>query len=162
MHAYSYHDSYTSSLDYHPKKTDLLCSCNGANEIRYWHIDPFSCVRIFKGGTTRVRFQPRIGHLLAAANENVVSLFDVETDKQIHSFQSHSELVGHFSWDETGDYLASVSQHSVKVWSITSRACIQEISSKGKLFNSIAFHPSYLTLLVLGGTRVNRFVLLRL
>lgn len=40
-----------------------------------------------------MRFQPRIGHLLAAANENVVSLFDVETDKQIHSFQSHSELV---------------------------------------------------------------------
>lgn len=34
-----------------------------------------------------MRFQPRIGHLLAAANENVVSLFDVETDKQIHSFQ---------------------------------------------------------------------------
>jgi hypothetical protein len=34
-----------------------------------------------------VRFQPRDGHLLAAASEKVVTIFDVETDRQIHSFQ---------------------------------------------------------------------------
>lgn len=35
----------------------------------------------------QVRFQPRIGHLLAAAMDKVVSIFDVETDRQIHSLQ---------------------------------------------------------------------------
>jgi len=34
-----------------------------------------------------VRFQPRVGHLLAAASEKVVTIFDIETDRQIHSFQ---------------------------------------------------------------------------
>ena len=34
-----------------------------------------------------MRFQPRIGQLLAAAAENVVSIFDVETDRQTHSLR---------------------------------------------------------------------------
>lgn len=42
---------------------------------------------IKQGGSTQVRFQPRSGHLLAAASGNVVSLFDVETDRQMHSLQ---------------------------------------------------------------------------
>ena len=34
-----------------------------------------------------MRFQPIIGNLLAAASDKVVSIFDVETDRQIHTFQ---------------------------------------------------------------------------
>ena len=34
-----------------------------------------------------MRFQPIIGNLLAAAADKVVSIFDVETDRQIHTFQ---------------------------------------------------------------------------
>jgi hypothetical protein len=40
-----------------------------------------------QGGTTQVRFQPRFGQLLAAAAENVVSIFDVEADRQTHSLR---------------------------------------------------------------------------
>ena len=40
-----------------------------------------------QGGTAQVRFQPRIGQLLAAAAENVVSIFDIEADRQTHSLQ---------------------------------------------------------------------------
>lgn len=34
-----------------------------------------------------MRFQPRIGQAMAAAAGNIVSLFDVETDRQTHSLQ---------------------------------------------------------------------------
>jgi hypothetical protein len=34
-----------------------------------------------------VRFQPRFGHVLAAASDKVVSIFDVETDRQTYLFQ---------------------------------------------------------------------------
>lgn len=34
-----------------------------------------------------MRFQPISGHLLAAASDKVVSIFDVETDRQTHAFQ---------------------------------------------------------------------------
>lgn len=34
-----------------------------------------------------MRFQPMTGRLLAAASDKVVSVFDVENDRQIHSFQ---------------------------------------------------------------------------
>lgn len=40
-----------------------------------------------QGGTVQVRFQPNVGQLLAAAAENVVSIFDVETDRKKHTWQ---------------------------------------------------------------------------
>lgn len=49
-----------------------------------------------QGGSSQVRFQPIIGHLLAAASDKVVSIFDVENDRQTHSFQ-----VSHLVMDET-------------------------------------------------------------
>lgn len=45
-----------------------------------------------QGGTVQVRFQPRLGLLLAAASENVVSIFEVETDRLTHSFKVEMQL----------------------------------------------------------------------
>ncbi|XVF38027.1 hypothetical protein REPUB_Repub20aG0062300 [Reevesia pubescens] len=81
------HTAQVMSLDFHPKKNELFCSCDGNNEIRFWNINQYSCTRISKGGSTNVRFQPRIGQLLAAAADNVVSIFDVETDRRTHLLQ---------------------------------------------------------------------------
>uniref|UniRef100_A0A2P2MFR3 WD-repeat protein n=1 Tax=Rhizophora mucronata TaxID=61149 RepID=A0A2P2MFR3_RHIMU len=139
------------SLDFHPKKNDLFCSCDGNNEIRFWNITQLSCIRILKGGSAQVSFQPRIGHLLAAAAENVVSIFDVETDSRKYTLKGHSTEVHSICWDVNGEYLSSVSQESVKVWSLASGDCIHELSSSGNNFHSCVFHPSYSTLLVIGG-----------
>ncbi|KAK2454264.1 transcriptional corepressor LEUNIG [Trifolium repens] len=151
LQAYSGHTSHVASLDFHPKKNDIFCSCDDNNEIRLWNISQYSCTRVFKGGSTQVRFQPRSGHLLAAASGNVVSVFDVETDRQMHSLQGHSAEVHCVCWDTNGDYLASVSQESVKVWSLASGDCIHELTSSGNMFQSCVFHPSYSNLLVIGG-----------
>lgn len=40
-----------------------------------------------QGGSSQVRFQPRIGQFMAAASGNVVSIFDAESDRQTHSLQ---------------------------------------------------------------------------
>ena len=147
-----------------------------------------------------MRFQPVSGRLLAAASDKVVSLFDVETDMQTHSFQvwhlmlfvkccqnfiyivgltllhifscanhkigfppfflilvsyqGHSSVINYLCWDLNGDYLASVCEESVKVWSLTSGECIHDFSSNGNQFHSCAFHPSYSALLVIGGMTV--------
>ncbi|OVA01601.1 WD40 repeat [Macleaya cordata] len=151
LQAYTGHNSHVMSLDFHPKKTDIFCSCDGNGEIRFWNISQNSCTRVSKGGTAQVRFQPRIGQLLAAAAESVVSIFDVETDRQTHSLQGHSTVVHSVCWDVNGDYLASVSDDSVRVWSLASGECIHELSSNGNKFQSCVFHPSYSTLLVVGG-----------
>ncbi|KAE9621127.1 putative transcription factor WD40-like family [Lupinus albus] len=151
LQAYTGHTAHVMSLDFHPKKNDLFCSCDANNEIRFWNISQYSCTRVSKGGSAQVRFQPRIGHLLAAAAGSVVSLFDVESDRQMQSLQGHSTDVHSVCWDTNGDYLASVSQDSVKVWSVASGECIHELSSSGNMFHSCVFHPSYSTLLVIGG-----------
>ncbi|XP_021907456.1 transcriptional corepressor LEUNIG_HOMOLOG-like, partial [Carica papaya] len=151
IRTYAGHTSPVMSLDFHPKKSELFCSCDGNNEIRFWNINQYSCARVSKGGSSQVRFQPRIGHLLAAASENVVSIFDVETDRRTLLLQGHPTEVHSVCWDTNGDYLASVSQESVKVWSLASGECIHELSSSGNKFHSCVFHPSYSTLLVIGG-----------
>ncbi|KAK9041027.1 hypothetical protein V6N11_016153 [Hibiscus sabdariffa] len=151
VQVYNGHSSPVMSLDFHPKKTDLFCFCDNDNEICYWNLNTFLCTRLSKGGMAQVRFQPRIGHLLAAASDKVVSVFDVETNRQILTFQGHSEMVNYICWDVNGDYLASVSHSLVKLWSVATGECIQELSSGGNQFHSCVFHPIYSTLLVIGG-----------
>nr|XP_009385699.1 PREDICTED: transcriptional corepressor LEUNIG_HOMOLOG [Musa acuminata subsp. malaccensis]XP_009385700.1 PREDICTED: transcriptional corepressor LEUNIG_HOMOLOG [Musa acuminata subsp. malaccensis]XP_009385701.1 PREDICTED: transcriptional corepressor LEUNIG_HOMOLOG [Musa acuminata subsp. malaccensis]XP_009385703.1 PREDICTED: transcriptional corepressor LEUNIG_HOMOLOG [Musa acuminata subsp. malaccensis]XP_009385704.1 PREDICTED: transcriptional corepressor LEUNIG_HOMOLOG [Musa acuminata subsp. mal len=151
LHTFSGHNSQVTSLDFHPMKTDLMCSCDGNGEIRLWNVSQFSCSRVSKGGTVQVRFQPNIGQLVAAAAENVVSIFDVETDRKKHTWQVHTKEVQSVCWDSTGELLASVSQDCVKVWSLTTGECIHELSSNRNKFHSCVFHPSYANLLVIGG-----------
>ncbi|GJV37960.1 transcriptional corepressor LEUNIG_homolog isoform X1, partial [Tanacetum coccineum] len=95
------------------------------------------------------------------SSANIVSVFDVEADRHTHSFQldpllsyhAHSGVVNYVCWDLNGEYMASVSKESVKVWSLGSGECIHELTSNGNQFHSCVFHPSYSTLLV-GGNRV--------
>lgn len=42
------HSAAVMSLDFHPNKDDLICSCDGDNEIRFWSINNGNIVRIFK------------------------------------------------------------------------------------------------------------------
>ncbi|XP_022924685.1 transcriptional corepressor LEUNIG_HOMOLOG-like isoform X1 [Cucurbita moschata] len=152
LHAYTGHTSQVASLDFHPKKNEIFCSCDANNEIRYWHVRQGS-THVSKGGngSTQVRFQPRIGQLLAAASDSVVSIIDFESDRLTLSLKGHSSDVHSICWDTNGDYLASVSRESVKVWSVASGECIHELSSSGNMFHSCVFHPSYSSLLVIGG-----------
>ncbi|CAA7409933.1 unnamed protein product [Spirodela intermedia] len=120
LRTFTGHSASVMSLDFHPNKEDLLCSCDGDSEIRYWSINKGSCTRVSKGGTSQVRFQPRLGRYLAAAAENVVSILDVETQACCHSLQGHTKPVHSVCWDPTGDYVASVSEDSVRVWTLGS------------------------------------------
>ncbi|XP_052478853.1 transcriptional corepressor LEUNIG_HOMOLOG-like [Gossypium raimondii] len=46
MWKFTVHTAQVMSLDFHPKKNDLFCSCDGNSEIRFWNINQYSCTRI--------------------------------------------------------------------------------------------------------------------
>ena len=48
LHTFTGHSGQVTSLDFHPKKTDLLCSCDGSGEIRYWNATQLTCLRAIK------------------------------------------------------------------------------------------------------------------
>nr|GLL46791.1 transcriptional corepressor LEUNIG-like isoform X4 [Ipomoea trifida] len=147
------HSASVMSVDFHPNKEDLICSCDGDGEIRYWSIKNGSCTRVFKGGTAQVRFQPRLGRYLAAAAENVVSILDVDTQSCRHSLKGHTKPIHSVCWDPSGELLASVSEDSVRVWTLGSGSegkCVHQLSSNGNKFHSCVFHPTYSSLLVIG------------
>ncbi|KAF1895752.1 hypothetical protein Lal_00037868 [Lupinus albus] len=149
---FSVHNSAVMSLDFHPMKTDILCVSDIESEIQYWDITTFTFVHAFKGGNAKVRFQPRVGQVLASAYDNGVSIFDVETSMQIYSLQGHPEAVSYICWDANGGTLASMSPNLVKIWSLVSGECVKEYhSSFQNQFHSCAFHPINSTMLVIGG-----------
>ncbi|GKV42047.1 hypothetical protein SLEP1_g49501 [Rubroshorea leprosula] len=148
------HSAVVMSLDFHPTKDDLICSCDKDGEIRYWSINNGSCARVFKGGTAQLRFQPRLGKYLAAAAENVVSILDVETQILRHSLQGHTKPIQSVCWNPSGEFLASVSEDSVRVWTFGSGSegeCIHDLRCNGNKFYSCVFHPTFSSsLLVIG------------
>lgn len=42
------HSASVMSLDFHPNKEDLICSCDADSEIRYWSMNNGNCARVFK------------------------------------------------------------------------------------------------------------------
>lgn len=153
LRTFTGHSTSVMSLDFHPNKDDLICSCDGDGEIRYWSINNGSCVRVSKGGTTQMRFQPRLGRYLAAAAENIVSILDVETQACRYSLKGHTKTIDSVSWDPSGELLASVSEDSVRIWTLgtgNEGECVHELSCNGSKFHSCVFHPTYPSLLVIG------------
>ncbi|XP_057948630.1 transcriptional corepressor LEUNIG_HOMOLOG-like [Malania oleifera] len=146
------HTEQVMSLDFHPNKVDLLCSCDSNAEIRLWNVNNCACTRVTKGANRQVRFQPLVGKLLAAASESGISVIDVETDCLQSFLKGHAKEVRSICWDASGNYIASVSEDSARVWSATMGGkCIHELHSNGSMFESCAFHPGYPLLLVIGG-----------
>ncbi|XP_010541889.1 PREDICTED: transcriptional corepressor LEUNIG-like isoform X2 [Tarenaya hassleriana] len=154
LRTFTGHSTTVMSLDFHPCKEDLLCSCDNNSEIRYWSIKNGSCAGVFKGGATQMRFQPGAGRMLAAAADNYASILDVETQVCRCKLQGHKGLVHSVCWDPSGEYLATVSNDMIRVWSIGSSSskgeCIHELSSSGNKFNTCVFHPTYTSVLIIG------------
>ncbi|KAK8692630.1 hypothetical protein V6N13_076086 [Hibiscus sabdariffa] len=104
-----------------------------------------------KAATKQVRFQPRLGKLIATASGNVVNVIDVETNKPQSCLKGHNKEILSICWDPCGKYIASISEDSARVWSLSSGECLHELRSTGNKFQSCTFHPAYSQLLVIGG-----------
>ncbi|XP_041005146.1 transcriptional corepressor LEUNIG-like isoform X2 [Juglans microcarpa x Juglans regia] len=153
LRTFTGHSTAVLSLDFHPSKEDLLCSCDNNSEMRYWSIKNGSCSGVFKGGATLMRFQPRLGRLLAAASGDLVTVLDVETQVCMLKLQGHKNLVHSVCWDPSGECLATLSDDLVRVWTVGSGnkgECIHELRSTGNKFNTCVFHPTNHSLLVIG------------
>ncbi|KDP32334.1 hypothetical protein JCGZ_13259 [Jatropha curcas] len=153
LRTFTGHSTTVMSVDFHPSKEDLICSCDNNSEIRYWSIKNGSCVGVFKGGATQTRFQPHVGRILAAAAENIISILDVETQVCRLKLQGHKNHIHSVCWDPSGEYVASVSDDLVRVWTVGSGSkgeYIHELSCSGNKFHTCVFHPTYSSLLIIG------------
>ncbi|XP_025819639.1 transcriptional corepressor LEUNIG-like [Panicum hallii] len=120
LRTFTGHQASITSLDFHPNKQDVICSCDGGGQVRSWSTKYANClnrVKVSRG----LRFQPRRGKYLATASEKAVFILDGETQIVRRSpLQGHSKDIQSLCWDSPGDYLASVSEDSVRIWSFAS------------------------------------------
>ncbi|XP_039848180.1 transcriptional corepressor LEUNIG-like isoform X2 [Panicum virgatum] len=137
LRTFTGHQASIMSLDFHPNKQDVICSCDSAGQ----------------GVAFQLRFQPRRGKYLATASEKAVFILDGETQIARRSpLQGHSKDIQSLCCSP-GDYLASVSEDSVRIWSFTSGhdgEFVHELNCSGNNFYSCVFHPACPSLLVIG------------
>lgn len=48
LHTFRGHSTCVMSVDFHSNRDDLICSCDGNGEIRYWSITNSNCAGVFK------------------------------------------------------------------------------------------------------------------
>ncbi|CAA2977944.1 transcriptional corepressor LEUNIG-like [Olea europaea subsp. europaea] len=145
------HAKPVMSLDFHPTKVNILCSCDSNDEIRLWNVNESACILAFKGANKQVRFQPRSGNLLAAATGNVINMIDVETSTVKYRLQGHAKDVCSMCWDTSGRFMASVSEDCARIWSIAAGGkSVHQLQSTENKFVSCAFHPVYSLVLAIG------------
>ncbi|KAJ8549887.1 hypothetical protein K7X08_033594 [Anisodus acutangulus] len=147
------HAGHVMSIDFHPTNLRLLSSCDSNNEIRLWDIRTGDCIFNFKGGSSQVRYQPRLGNVFASSTGNIVNIFDVETNIILKRLQGHIEDVRSICWDRTGNCLASVSEDSARIWYVRDGECIHELNSGDNRFQSCTFHPGHSQVLVIGSDK---------
>ncbi|PUZ35954.1 hypothetical protein GQ55_9G001500 [Panicum hallii var. hallii] len=137
LQTFNGHSSHVTSLDFHPRLTEVLCSCDDNGEIRFWTVGQTTSSHVFRvkqGGTGRVRFQPRSGQLLAVAGGTMVNIFDVEkqanlpsppktlelwslSDNQRNPIQAHEGLIAALAHSPFTGMIASASHDRyVKLW----------------------------------------------
>ncbi|KAI4296766.1 hypothetical protein L6164_036692 [Bauhinia variegata] len=146
------HAEQVMSLDFHPRKADLLCSCDNNDIIRLWNLNLSVCMHVIKGASKQVRFQPRFGKLLATATGNSINVIDIESNSLLYNLKGHVKDVLSICWEASGNYIASVSEDKACMWSVISGGkCIHELCLNGNKFQSCAFHPGYSNLVVIGG-----------
>ncbi|XP_049347434.1 uncharacterized protein LOC125811934 [Solanum verrucosum] len=148
------HHGHVMSVDYHPTMVDLLSSCDYNNEIRLWNVNGGDCMLSLKGGSRQVRFQPQLGSLLASSTNNIINIFDIETQTIQKTLQGHDGNILSICWDVTGKYIASVSEDSARIWSIREGMWIFELLSGVNKFQSCIYHPGQILALVIGSNKV--------
>ncbi|KDP46176.1 hypothetical protein JCGZ_06687 [Jatropha curcas] len=94
------------------------------------------------------------------ASADKVVCCDFSSDGKLLASGGHDKKVGHYEpidslcWDPSGQYLASVSVDSVRLWGLQSGSvlkCVHVLSCVGNKFQSCIFHPTDPSLLVIGG-----------
>ncbi|MED6130640.1 hypothetical protein PIB30_002756 [Stylosanthes scabra] len=148
------HADQVMSLDFNPRKANILCSCDSNDVIRLWDVNQRTCLHTTKGGASKqVRFQPSIGKLLAAVSGNNLKIVDFDSNRFLYHLKGHVKDILSICWDMSGNYVASVSEDCARIWSAADGKCISELhsNSTGNKFQSCVFHPGYLNLLVIGG-----------
>ncbi|CAI9772750.1 unnamed protein product [Fraxinus pennsylvanica] len=145
------HAKSVMSLDFHPTRVNILCSCDSNDEIRLWNVNESACIHAFKGANRQVRFQPQSGNLLAAATGNVINMIDVETSTIQYRLEGHTKDVRSMCWDTSGRYMASVSEDCARIWSIEAGGkSVHQLQSSENKFVSCTFHPGYSLVLAIG------------
>jgi len=104
--------------------------------------EPFSQKQVNK-----IVNHPTSSQSITAHEDGNVRFFDHSSGKMVHQMLAHSEPVVSIATDPSGLYLLSGSHDSsVRLWSLESRTCIQDVSAHRKKHDesiySVAFHPT--------------------
>jgi WD40 repeat protein len=136
------------TVAWHPEGNLLACGgidwmATGGTDgaVCLWDIQKPAKLALFEFGTTSVAFHPSGRQLAAASLDEVVFLWDVQTQELLAELPGHKEGVSCLAYSPNGGWLASGSDdRTLRLWDADSRQmlCVHELDAP---LQSLAFSP---------------------
>ncbi|KAF9361944.1 hypothetical protein BGX26_009400 [Mortierella sp. AD094] len=141
---------------------DRLASGSKNGEVRVWDVETGDCVRTLQcDGEIRVwdaegvetfhfpgeildivAYSPNGFRVASGSKDNIVRLWDVETDKHLQILQGHDRRVYCATYSPNQGQIASGSvDNTVRLWSVATGKCVHILEGHGEYVLSVAYSP---------------------
>ena len=138
----------------------ILASADEKNLIKLWDIKTGQELHTLNGQKEEIytiSFSPD-GQILATAGrqfgeadkaaqvKNSITLWDVETGKELHTLPGHFNRINSLQFSPDGKFLASAGHdNQIKLWNLETKE-VEELTGHGGAVTSLSFHPKGHTL----------------
>jgi len=122
--------------------------------LKLWDVETGKIIRSFEGhsGTvSSVSFSPDGRYVLSGSflsgssafrEDKTLKLWDVSTDKMIHSFEGHSNWVSSVTFSPKGKYvLSGGGDKTLKLWDVSTGKMIRSFEGHSNYVNAVSFSP---------------------
>ncbi|KAK4352908.1 hypothetical protein RND71_028426 [Anisodus tanguticus] len=141
------HSHSVTDIRFRPNST-VFATSSFDRTVKIWDAakpsNPFRNLVGHAGHVMSIDFHPaNVGLLSSCDSNDEIRLGDVNMGDFKLILKGHVKDVRSICWDTSGNYLASVSEDSARIWYVSEGECIHELCSSGNKFQSCTFHPGY-------------------
>lgn len=138
-------DIYTLSLMFSPDSKKLVVSSYGAL-IKIFDVTTMESVNLISENAPWACscFDHNFTRLLAGDKDGYLSVFDLETNKQIGRYKTHDQRISSVQFSPNGTYFSTGSfDNSIKIWEIPHNPkLVRHIPNAANQVSVVAWHPN--------------------
>ncbi len=147
------HTSIVNSVTWSPD-SKYLASCSNDKTVKIWDITNGICIRTLTSNNTgsiysinSIAWSPdgsMIASITSGSLGNTINIWDTDTGNCIHILKDDDidYVIPSVSWLLNSKHIVSSSEHTVKVWDVTTEAQLHCLRDYADSFNSVSWYSN--------------------